>query len=105
MLVSFEEKVLAAIAVLLMVAAIVLGVLAMICAVIVFGLGDDSTVSGRTRYMPATPHTPPVGTVPRHPRATGQARPDAGRRSQYGCFRGIPTRVRLGAEADEAVAA
>ena len=113
MLVSFEEKVLAAIAVLLMVATIVigfsersvtiagaeyscgsgfvhsaqtwkadsvglpaartpssvcpsrvyryrniataLGVLAVLGAVLVFGMGDESTVSGRARYIP-TPH-------------------------------------------------
>ena len=36
--------------------AIVLGVLAVLSAVVVFGLGDDSSVSGRARYIPPTPH-------------------------------------------------
>lgn len=34
--------------------AIVLGVLAVLSAVVVFGLGDRSSVSGRTRYIPPT---------------------------------------------------
>jgi hypothetical protein len=37
--------------------AIVLGVLAVLSAVVVVGLGDESSVSGRTRYLPPTPHT------------------------------------------------
>jgi hypothetical protein len=38
--------------------AILLGVLAILSAVIVFGLGDPSTVSGRTRYTPPRTPTP-----------------------------------------------
>jgi hypothetical protein len=36
--------------------AIVLGVLGILCAVVVFGLGDYSGVRGRTQEMPSTPH-------------------------------------------------
>jgi hypothetical protein len=36
--------------------AIVLGVLGILTAVIVFGMGDRSIVSGNTRYIPPTPH-------------------------------------------------
>jgi hypothetical protein len=37
--------------------AIVLGVLGILGAVVVIGMGDSSSVSGRARYLPPTPHT------------------------------------------------
>jgi hypothetical protein len=37
--------------------AIALGVLGILGAVVVIGMGDSSSVSGRARYLPPTPHT------------------------------------------------